>query len=262
MNATELACLGFPEAGIAIYFATKPGIARERSWPAESVQRGRNLPRGTGSEHGVEENAEKMADILFRDHGWIDEVLKRQRTGKRAESRGGRGAGNRERPAGDAGDAAKQDRRQCAEPALARAKARVSFGMADGEELELERKQRQAAVLRDLERNARAGPARALRGFPSARAANSLRRCVGRPSARAARRKCLPCSGNWRRTRRACSRPARQCPPGARPRIHRVRRLFPRRAKLAPVASVRVLLARRALRGRREACLRSGAGVR
>ena len=146
--------------------------------------------------------------------------------------------GNRKRAPGNLRCGEEDLRRKRAEAPLARAQPRVRFGMADGEQLEFEREQREAAILRDL-CVVLAQRAQEFRwSFRAGRAARSLRRCAGQPIVRAARRKCLPCFRSWRKRRRACSRRAQRYLPAARPQIRRAQRFFPRRAE-ASVGSPR-----------------------
>ncbi len=66
--------MGFPEAAIANYFATKKRIARgsDPGGGKSRVCKESELLCGTGSQHGVEEYAQQIARVLLGNHGGID----------------------------------------------------------------------------------------------------------------------------------------------------------------------------------------------
>src|SRR5690348_3122957 len=157
--------MGFPEAAIAIYCAIKFKFGREMA--------GRQFSRGTrlhtfrtatrwclatrvelpchpGSEDGVKESAEKIANILVGEDRVVDQVLEQERIRERAEPCSGANARYGQIAADFVCDAVDEVAGTGAKRALARSQSRMGLGMANREQLKFQRQQGEPAILRNL----------------------------------------------------------------------------------------------------------------
>jgi hypothetical protein len=99
-----------------------------------------------GFEDGVEENSQKVPNIRVTNGMMVNEMLEEQGIRQRGQTGSGCHAGDGDVRAGVFGQAAQNVSSIFAKRALAGAQSGVGVGMTNGEELEFERKKREAAV--------------------------------------------------------------------------------------------------------------------